>query len=458
MNRSAENKSYYIEAYGCQMNLYDADLLGGILEKSGYFWTSDLHSADVILVNTCSVRANAEKRAIGRIRTLSGLKREKPSLRLVVCGCMAQRLGDELLRMIPGVDLVVGTGGYRDLPGLLDRSNASRIVETSGCESEVYSQLTPRYQGGVTAFVAVMRGCDNRCAYCVVPRLRGPARSRGLTEILREVRDLVAEGCSQVTFLGQNVNAYRDGSNDFSELLNKADRIDGLKRIRFVTSHPKDMDERILMAMAESNKVCEHLHLPLQSGSNSILRAMHRGYTAEQYEDLVSRARQLLPGLSITTDIIAGFPGEAEKDFEDTLDLMRRIEFDHAFTFQYSRRKGTEAARLPDQVPPEIRQNRLERLIALRREITHDLLMRLVGQRVEVLVEGRSKRNTGELIGRTRTHKPVVFPGRVDLIGQLRLVDVKRAGGGTAWGEISPVEGQEDKDSGSQPGASSPAP
>jgi len=448
MNRSPDRKSYYIEAYGCQMNLYDVDLLGGILEKSGYFSTSDLHSADVILVNTCSVRANAEKRAIGRIRTLSGLKREKPSLRLVVCGCMAQRLGDELLRMIPGVDLVVGTGGYRELPGLLDRSQASRIVETSGCQSEVYSQLIPRYQGGVTAFVAVMRGCDNRCAYCIVPRLRGPARSRSLTDILREVKDLVAEGCSQVTFLGQNVNAYRDGSNGFSELLSKADRVDELKRIRFVTSHPKDMDERILMAMAESSKVCEHLHLPLQSGSNSILRAMRRGYTAEQYEDLVSRARKMLPGLSITTDIIAGFPGETEEDFEDTLDLMRRIEFDHAFTFQYSRRKGTEAARMPDQVPPEISQNRLERLIALRREITHDLLLRLTGQQVEVLVEGRSKRNTGELIGRTRTHKPVVFPGQMDLIGQLCLVDVKRAGGGTAWGEINSVEGQENKDSG----------
>jgi tRNA-2-methylthio-N6-dimethylallyladenosine synthase len=270
----------------------------------------------------------------------------------------------------------------------------------------------------------------------VVPRLRGPARSRNPAEILQEVRDLVAKGCSQVTFLGQNVNAYRDGSNGFAELLCLADRIDGLKRIRFVTSHPKDMDENILTAMADSSKVCEHLHLPLQSGSNGILQAMRRGYTAEQYEDLVARARRLLPGLSITTDIIAGFPGETEKDFEDTLDLMKRIEFDHAFTFNYSPRKGTEAAGMPDQVPPEIRQRRLERLIALRRQMTHDLLLRLVGQQVEVLVEGRSKRKAGELLGRTRTHRPVVFPGPVDLVGQLCVVDVKRAGGGTAWGEI----------------------
>jgi len=430
-----ERKTYYIESYGCQMNLYDADLMAGILERAGYQPVGGLEKADVIVVNTCSVREHAEQRALGRIRELGGLKKHRPQARLVVCGCMAQRLGEELLRLIPGVDLVVGTDGYRNLVELLIRSHESRIAETSGCPQEVYSQLTPRFRGKVSAFVAVMRGCDNRCSYCIVPQLRGPARSRPLDEIVQEVTGLVNQGAREVIFLGQNVNAYRDGQHDFADLLRRANHIAQISRIRFITSHPRDMDERMLMAMADAEKVCEHLHLPVQSGSDKILRAMHRGYTAKQYQSLVWRARELFPGLSITTDLIAGFPGETEEDFQKTIRLMQDVEFDDAFTFLYSPRPRTEAAKLSGQVPLDVRHRRLKRMIALQRQITNRINQRLIGSTVEVLVEGRSKRNAEELLGRSRAYKPVIFHGDEALVGALVGVTVKKARGGTVWGE-----------------------
>jgi len=435
MTQATEIKSYYIESYGCQMNLYDADIMASILERSGYRPSRALEEADVILVNTCSVREHAEQRAMGRIRELAGLKRNRPGARLAVCGCMAQRMGQEILGLIPGIDLVVGTDSYKNLPKLLAQADGLRTVETSVCAQQSYSQIIPRYRGGVSAFVAVMRGCDNRCTYCVVPALRGPARSRPLKQILQEVKGFVVKGCREVTFLGQNVNAYRDGHRGLQDLLRKADQLSGLYRIRFITSHPRDMDQEILLAMADCQNVCEHLHLPLQSGSDKILRAMRRGYTAEEYRSLVQRAREILPGVSITTDLIAGFPGESEKDFRETLRLMRDVEFDDAFTFAYSHRPGTAAGEKKNQVPLGVRQGRLERLISLQREITHKLNQGLVGHTEEVLVESRSKRNIQELTGRTRTNKVVNFPGGQELIGTLVKVRVKRAQSGTAWGQ-----------------------
>lgn len=435
MTPPTETRSYYIESYGCQMNLYDADIIASILERSGYRLSGTLQEADVILVNTCSVREHAERRAMGRIRELAGLKRKRPGVRLAVCGCMAQRMGEEILGLIPGIDLVVGTDNYKNLPKLLAQADSLRVVETSVCAQESYSHIIPKYRGGVSAFVAVMRGCDNRCTYCVVPTLRGPARSRSLKQILQEVRGLVVEGCREVTFLGQNVNAYKDRHHSLPDLLRNTDQLSGLYRIRFVTSHPRDMDQEILLAMADCKHVCEHLHLPLQSGSDKILRAMRRGYTAEEYRSLVRRAREILPGVSITTDLMAGFPGESEKDFRETLQLMRDLEFDDAFTFAYSHRPGTAASEKKDQVPLDVRQGRLERLISLQREITHRLNQGLVGQTEEVLVERRSKRNIQELTGKTRTNKVVNFPGGQELIGTLVQVRVKRAQSGTAWGQ-----------------------
>jgi tRNA-2-methylthio-N6-dimethylallyladenosine synthase len=301
----------------------------------------------------------------------------------------------------------------------------------------MYSDVRPRIAPGLSAFISVMRGCDNRCSYCIVPRLRGPARSRPLKDILDEARSLTEGDVREVTFLGQNVNAYRDGNNRFADLLRGAGRIERLWRIRFTTSHPRDMSEDILKAVAETESVCEHLHLPLQSGSDRILKAMRRGYTVARYRSVIDRARALIPGVSITTDLIAGFPGETEEDFRQTLEMMGIVEFDAAFTFGYSPRQGTDALRFSGQVPGPVRQERLERLIDHQLEITGRVNQKLVGQTVEVLVEGRSKRNAAELMGRTRTNKGVIFAGDIRLAGKLAPVRVKTVRTATARGELA---------------------
>ncbi len=437
-----KRKSYTIEAYGCQMNVYDGGLIAGILEQNGYRPAAKVSGADLMVVNTCSVREHAERRALGRIRELAGLKKQRPGARLVVCGCMAQRMGSELLQLIPGIDLVVGTAEYRHLPDLLSRIETGRAAATS--ESlEMYSDIKPRPVPGLSAFVSVMRGCDNRCSYCIVPQLRGPARSRPLDDILEEVRALTGRGIREITFLGQNVNAYRSGSDRFAELLRRSDRVDRLWRIRFTTSHPRDMSDDILAAMTESGSVCEHLHLPLQSGSDRILKAMRRGYTAKQYLSLVDRARKLIPDLSITTDLIAGFPGETEEDFRQTLEMVRTVEFDAAFTFQYSPRPGTAAVRFSGQIPDRVRQERLQRLIEQQLEITRRISRKMEGQTVEVLVEGPSKRDAAELMGRTRTNKVVIFSGDDRLSGQLVSVHVRAVEGVTARGDLSAEKSSE---------------
>ncbi len=435
MKSSKEQQSYAIEVYGCQMNFYDAGLIAGILEQNGYRPAAEMATADIMVVNTCSVRDHAERRALGRIRELAGLRKQRPRSRLVVCGCMAQRMGSKLLTRIPGIDLVVGTGEYRALPDLLRRAGRGRAVATSG-SLEMYSGVKSPKAREILAFVAVMRGCNNRCSYCIVPQLRGPARSRSLDDILREVQLLTEEGVREITFLGQNVNAYRDGRYRFADLLRRAGRAEQLCRIRFTTSHPRDMSEGILMAMAECPEVCEHLHLPLQSGSDRILKDMRRGYTSEQYRTVVSRARELIPGLSLTTDLIAGFPGETEEDFQQTLEMMQDVEFDGAFTFQYSPRPGTEAEHWPGQVPSAVRHERLERLIDLQRRITRRVNRRMMGQTVEVLVEGRSKRKATELMGRTGANKVVIFPGDAVLAGRLVKVQITAVGGVTAKGKM----------------------
>jgi tRNA-2-methylthio-N6-dimethylallyladenosine synthase len=431
-----KRKTYAVEAYGCQMNVYDGGLIAGILEGDGYRPAPRISRADLMVVNTCSVRDHAERRVLGRIRELAGLRRQRPHSRLVVCGCMAQRMGAQLLDRIPGIDLVIGTGEYRRLPDLLCRIETGRAAVTSDT-LELYSDIRPRPAPGLSAFVSVMRGCDNRCSYCIVPQLRGPARSRSVDDILDEVRTLTDQGIREITFLGQNVNAYRDGNRGFAGLLRRADRVDRLWRIRFTTSHPRDMSEEIFTAMAESGSVCEHLHLPLQSGSDRILKAMRRGYTTGQYRSVVDRARELIPGLSLTTDLIAGFPGETDEDFRQTLDMLEAIEFDHAFTFQYSPRPGTDAVKFSGQVPEKVRQQRLRTLIDTQHAITQQISGQMAGRTVEVLVEGPSKRNAAEMMGRTRTNKVVIFSGNSRLSGRLVRVHVETVQGVTAKGKLA---------------------
>jgi len=429
-------KTFYIKTYGCQMNFLDSQLVAGLLTQEGYQPTGDPSRAAVILVNTCAVREHAEQRALGRIRELLRHKRGSPVVKLVVMGCMAQRLGEELFRLAPGVDMVVGPDSYRKLPRLLEGLDHTPISSLALNPKESYSEVAALRGKGISAFVSVMRGCNNFCSFCIVPLVRGRERSRPPEEIVMEVKGLVAQGFKEVTLLGQNVNSYRWGETDFPSLLLMLNGIEGLGRIRFTTSHPKDLSPQLLEVIGGSNRVCEHLHLPLQSGSNRILQRMNRGYTREGYLKLIEDARRGIPNLALTTDLIAGFPGEDDDDFQQTVEVMKEVSFDSSFTFKYSSRPGTKAAGFTDDVPPEVKAERLTALIELQRRITAELNQALVGTTQEVLVEKVGKL-PGQLFGRTRTNKPVVSPGEEGLMGHALQLRIIKAKGWTLFGEPS---------------------
>lgn len=428
------SKFFYIETYGCQMNKSDSELMAGILTKKGYRQAHRLEDADIVLVNTCSVRDHAEQRVFGRLGELKRLKHENPNLVFGLCGCMAQRLGEEIFRKASHVDLVVGPGAYRSLPDLLGRLNGNPTVDLSLNSEETYAAIVPERRGKLKAWVAIMRGCDNFCSYCIVPYVRGSARSRSVADIVEEVTAFVNDGCREITLLGQNVNAYSCNGIGFAKLLKRLNVIDGLDRIRFTTSHPKDMTSEIIEAVADGDTICEHFHLPVQSGSTRILETMNRQYTAEEYLQLVRTIREAIPGVSITTDIIVGFPGETEEDYEKTLKMVETVRFDSAFTFKYSPRPGTKAAELHDDVSETAKGEHLEHLIALQRSITDRKNKELIGNVVEVLVEGESRRG-GQLMGRTRTDKTVVFDGEEGLVGSSIQIRIDGAKGWTLRGK-----------------------
>ena len=414
------------------MNKLDSELLRGILVEEGFSSSESPENADIVLINTCSVREHAEQRALAGLLRLARWKRERPGRILGVVGCMAQRMGEELLARVPHVDLVAGPDTYRMLPNVLRRGNFPAVlVEQNG---ELYEGVEPRREGGVRAWVAIMRGCNNFCSYCIVPYVRGRERSRPHRLVVAEVEGLAEEGYKDVTLLGQNVNSYCDGEVDFAGLLRLVDRA-GVPRVRFLTSHPKDLSEDILRAMAECPSLCEHLHLPIQSGSDRVLGLMRRGYTVEQYLKIVEEARRLVPGISITTDILVGFPGETEEDFERTLEVVRYVQFDDAYMYRYSPRPGTLAARFPDDVPEEEKLRRLDEVIRLQREITRRVNERLVGSEVEVLVEAPARRDG--MLGRTRTDKPVVVKGEGLKVGDFVKVRVTGTTGPTLLGEVT---------------------
>ena len=438
-------KSVYIETYGCQMNRLDSEILGGALLSEGYESVDAPEDAAVILVNTCSVREHAEQRVLGRLAQLHRLKQHRPDLILGVVGCMAQRMGVRLADETPGVDLIVGPDAYRRLPAMLKalREDPYEMegprVDLILDSSENYEGIVPHRIRGPKGWIAVTRGCDNFCTYCIVPYTRGRMRSRSWREILTEADTMVEQGAVETTLLGQNVNAYRDDDVSFADLLRLLDRETDLSRIRFLTSHPKDLTDAVLEAISASPGVCEHLHLPVQSGSTRILRAMRRGYTADQYLDIVDRARRLVPGLSLTTDLITGFPGETEEDFHSTVSLMEQVAFDYAFTYRYSPRSGTRATTLPDDVPAGEKARRLETLIELQQRTTKRRHLEMIGSEEEVLVEGASRRDAEQLLTRTRTDKPVVIEnpnGRLrtgDLV-QVRIIGVN---GNTPIGTVT---------------------
>jgi tRNA-2-methylthio-N6-dimethylallyladenosine synthase len=418
------------------MNVSDSELMLGRLAAEGYREVAAPEEADVILLNTCAIRDHAEQRVLGRLGELKGVM--KADAIVGVTGCMAQRMGPTLLERARHVSLVIGPDGYRALPALLERARGGeRTFETSFDLEEHYEDFTPRRFDRVKAWIPVQRGCDYKCTYCIVPTTRGPERSRRLADVIREVESVAAEGISEVVLLGQTVNSYHDGEFDFAALLRAVGRVAGIRRVRFTSPHPNDFTEPVIAAMAEVEAVCEHVHLPMQSGSTRVLRRMLRRYTREGYLDCVARLRAAMPGLCLTTDIIVGFPGESDADFAETLSLVEQIGFDDAFTFRFSPREGTPATRLPpsDAVPDDVATERLERLIAVVRGQARRRNLALLGQRREVLVE-RPARRGALLQARTRDFKTVLLPGDASLIGRYVSVELTGTTGSTFTGAI----------------------
>ena len=406
------DKKLKIITYGCQMNVADSERMSARLRSIGYAPTDALDDADLILINTCSVRESAEEKILGKIGEIKRLKLQKPSLIFGVTGCMAQKDGESLMRRAPHIDFVLGTGRQAELVNIVRRLESfhRRIVEVDGVSDPIVEDaFAPR--GARSIFVPIMYGCNNLCTYCIVPYVRGRERSRQPEDIVNEVRSAVENGAVEVTLLGQNVNSYGKDHRraTFAQLLNEVAAVDGLKRIRFMTSHPKDLSDELIGVMASNEKICEHLHLPVQYGADRVLQRMNRGYTVEQYRRLVEKLRAEVPSIALTTDLIVGFPGETESDFERTLEFVREMRFDAAYTFIYSRRSGTPAATFDAQIDDRIKHERLERLMAVQNEISRAINDRLKGQEFEVLVEGESKSDKKIYSGRTRTNKPVLF-------------------------------------------------
>ena len=433
-----------IITFGCQMNEADSDLMASLLGRAGWEPTDRYQQADLVVINTCSVRERPEHKVfslLGELRRWKSASGGRPGAMLAVAGCMAQRAAEELLRRAPHVDIVLGTRAFHRIEELVDRARQGERPVVALDMEEDPSAARPREATSDTpaslrgerrlrAFVPVIRGCSNFCSYCIVPYVRGPEASRSPGEVRREVESLVARGTREVTLLGQNVLAYGrdlDEGPDFASLLRSLDGLDRLWRIRFTTCHPRDVDPGLVSAMADSGTVCEHIHLPIQAGTDGLLAAMHRGYTTDHYLRIAEKLRSMIPGIAITTDIMVGFPGESEQDFEQSLGLYGKIRFDAAFMFAFSPRPGTKAAAADNQLPKQVRMERLERLIALQNQITIERNQAQVGTVAEVLVDGPAHKGEGLLAGRARDNRQVVFPGDLSLKGGLVRVRLTEA-------------------------------
>lgn len=431
----ANNRKVYIETYGCQMNMADTEVVLSILAGAGYGQTTSLRSADVVFVNTCAVRENAEQRVFGRLGDFRRYKKENPGMIVGVLGCMAERLRKDLMQSESHVDLVVGPDEYRRLPELIEGAiNGERGIAVRLSRVENYDDILPLRTEGISAWISVMRGCDKFCTFCVVPFTRGRERSRSMESIVREVEHLGARGFKDVSLLGQNVNSYHDGQHDFADLMASVARVDRSMRVRFMTSHPQDMSEKLLRTIAEHDNICNYVHLPVQSGSDRILDLMNRTYTRGQYLALVKKIRTTIPEVSLSTDFIAGFPTERAEDHHHTLDVIREVEFDGAFTFKYSPRENTKAWHMGDDVAEELKLERLNEIIDLQREISSRKNEAMVKSLCEVLVEGESTKSADDFCGRTDTNKMVVFPKGESEIGQYLKVRIDRSNSATLFG------------------------
>lgn len=424
--RQHEEKFVFLETFGCQMNENDSERMLGLLKDIKYSRTSEPENADLIIINTCSIRDKAEQKVYSALGRFRELKKEKPWLIIGVSGCVAQQEGAALLKRIPYLDIVLGPHNIHKLKGYLNEISLERkrVVSTELYESidiDEYSYTHP--ETGIKAFVSIMRGCNNFCSYCIVPYTRGREVSRPARDIIEEVVKLGESGVKEVTLVGQNVNSYGGGLK-FPGLLKEVAGVDGIERVRFITSHPKDISEELIYLFKDEPKLCRHIHLPVQSGSNEILNRMRRGYSAEEYRSKVEKLKKLYPDFAITTDIIVGFPGENDRDFERTMELIKNIRFDNIFSFMYSPRPKTKAAVMEDHVPLEIKSERLKLLQETQRDITLEKSLELAGKKVEILAEGRSKGDDLELCGRTSCNRIVNFPGPDDLTGRLAEVEI----------------------------------
>lgn len=439
-----ENKKlYYIETWGCQMNEEDSEKLSGMLKNIGYKKTENKEDADLIIFNTCCVRENAELKVYGNLGILKNYKKNNPDLIIALCGCMMQQEGiaTEIAKKFPFVDIIFGTHNLYKFPEYLNRFMQENVpvIEIVDKEVGIAEGIPIDRESSVKAFVTIMYGCNNFCTYCVVPYVRGRERSRKPEDVINEIEELVKNGYKEVTLLGQNVNSYGKGLKPditFADLLYKVNGIQGLERIRFMTSHPKDLNDDVIKAIAECDKVCEQIHLPLQSGSSRLLEKMNRHYDRETYLNLVKKIKSEIPDVAISTDIIVGFPGETEEDFEETLSIAEEIQFDSAFTFIYSKRKGTPAFDMDDQIPDEIKHERFNRLVEIINSSSKKNNLKYLGKTVEVLVEGFSKNDCEKMTGRTRTGKLVNFPAKQGIIGNLVNIKITNANSFSLGGEI----------------------
>lgn len=420
------------------MNVADSEIVMGILGNNGYELTQQIKKADVILLNTCSIRDNAEQRIYGRLGNLKKLKSSRPDMLIGILGCMAERLRKDLIEDKKIVDIVVGPDEYRRLPEFIDSAfNGEKGIGVKLSRTETYDDIIPYREDGLQAWISVMRGCDKFCTFCVVPFTRGRERSRELKSIIEEINLLSSRGFKEVTLLGQNVNSYSDAENDFADLLAACAEVDRNLRIRFTTSHPQDLSEKLLQTIAEHPNICKYIHLPVQSGSNRILEAMNRTYTVEHYLTIIDKARELMPNVSFSTDIISGFPSETYEDHLATLDIMQKVRYDGAYMFKYSPREGTKAYKMEDDVSEDVKAKRLQEIITLQQQISYEINQSLIGKEEIILVEGNSKKSDLFLSGRTDSNKIVVFPKSENISeGDYVKVKINRATSATLFGDL----------------------
>ena len=432
------NKTYFIETYGCQMNVADSELVESILKGEGYSKAAQLCDADAIFVNTCAIREHAEEKVHSQLGRYDLIKKENPDTIIGVLGCMAQSLKHELLENRPFVDIILGPDSYRKLPGLLSRKKEvpHSLVDTTLSRFEVYDDLFPSRKEGVNAWISIMRGCDKFCTFCIVPFTRGRERSRSMESIITEATQAVEDGFTEITLLGQNVNSYSHNEQEFHHLLEAVAQVRGLKRIRYTSPHPQDMTDDLLNTMLTHENICNYVHLPLQSGSDRILKRMNRTYSRDHFIELAHRIRDILPGVGISTDIIVGFPGETEFEFSDTLTVMEEVKFDSAFNFKYSPRPGTKASEYDDPIPEDIMQQRLEQIIDLQKRHTLERNLDLVGTIQTVLIEKESKMSSHQWAGRTDSNKWVIFDKEDVQIKDMVSIQIKKAKGITLHGEL----------------------